>query len=202
MPNVTVAPIKTDHKTTMKIYQIAGKQYAASGDDLYEQVPEFSPLQQLIASEPATPELPLRKKYKTKGPKKAEPKKKAKGGHKAQTHCKICDGYGHFAKTCPKAKKGSSSKKSSDRTDSKAKSKYDPDQIVTLARRVANKGMTPQEAADRIGVNVAMWYYLRNKYAKDAVAKAPVDEKPLITPDEIREQVIDLQNSGLTSLQI
>jgi hypothetical protein len=41
--------------------------------------------------------LSLRKKYKTKGPSKT-----AKNGHKAQTHCKICDGYGHFAKTCPK----------------------------------------------------------------------------------------------------
>jgi hypothetical protein len=36
---------------TMKIYQIAGKQYAASGDDLHERVPEFSPLQQLIVDE-------------------------------------------------------------------------------------------------------------------------------------------------------
>jgi len=38
----------------MKIYQIAGKQYAASGDDLYERIPEFSPLQQLIEEAPVT----------------------------------------------------------------------------------------------------------------------------------------------------
>jgi hypothetical protein len=35
----------------MKIYQIAGKQYAASENELYEKVPEFSPLQQLIVDE-------------------------------------------------------------------------------------------------------------------------------------------------------
>jgi hypothetical protein len=38
MPNATVALIETDHKTTMKIYQIAGKQYSVIGEDLYERL--------------------------------------------------------------------------------------------------------------------------------------------------------------------
>ena len=80
----------------MKIYHIAGKQYAASGDDLYEKVPEFSSLEPQSEDDSVSTFALKRKKYKTIAP------KKAKSGHKGKTHCKICDGYGHFAKTCPK----------------------------------------------------------------------------------------------------
>lgn len=38
----------------------------------------------------------------TRAPKPAKKANKVKSGHKGKTHCKICDGYGHFAKTCPK----------------------------------------------------------------------------------------------------
>jgi hypothetical protein len=38
MPNAAVALIETDHKTTMKIYQIAAKQYSVIGEDLYERL--------------------------------------------------------------------------------------------------------------------------------------------------------------------
>ena len=80
----------------MKIYQIAGKQYAIIGDELYEQLEAAT-----IGARPTDPLAdlaPQRKKYKTKAVKGAKPQKKGKG----TTHCKICDGYGHFAKTCPK----------------------------------------------------------------------------------------------------
>jgi predicted transcriptional regulator len=63
--------------------------------------------------------------------------------------------------------------------------------------------MTPQEAADKLGVSAAMWYYLKGKYAKDVQAvKGDAAQKPIITPDEIREQVVEMQNMGLTSLLI
>lgn len=97
----------------MKIYHIAGKEYAVSGDNLYERVPEayqeigtFTEGKDLVAGtmiahETFPSSLPLRKKPLSKA-KKVKPQKKPKAGHKAQTHCKNCDGYGHFAKTCPK----------------------------------------------------------------------------------------------------
>jgi hypothetical protein len=82
----------------MKTYQIAGKQYAVIGEELYERLEVAT-----IGARPTDPladlaPLPLRKKYKTRAAKRATPKKNGKG----TTHCKICDGYGHFAKTCPK----------------------------------------------------------------------------------------------------
>jgi hypothetical protein len=80
----------------MKIYQIAGKHYAASGDDLYEKVPEFSLLEPQSEEDSASTFAPKRKKHMTSAP------KSTKRGRKGKIHCKICDGYGHFAKTCPK----------------------------------------------------------------------------------------------------
>jgi hypothetical protein len=82
----------------MKIYQIAGKQYAVIGEELYEQLEVAT-----LGARPTDPladlaPLPLRKKYKTRAPKGAKSQKKGKG----KTHCKVCDGYGHFAKTCPR----------------------------------------------------------------------------------------------------
>jgi hypothetical protein len=93
-----VTLIKTDHNNNNEIYQIAGKQYAVIGEELYERLEvatiEVRPTDPLADMAPT----PLRKKYKTRAPKGAKPQKKGKG----KTHCKICDGYGHFAKTCPK----------------------------------------------------------------------------------------------------
>lgn len=178
----------------MKIYQIAGKQYAASGDDLYEKVPEFSALQQIATGDEPSP-LPLRKTFKAK--KKYVPKK----GYKRGT-CGRCGEEGHSAWHCPQRslKKKAMAHKSEPKP--KAKTKYDPDQIITLARRVANKGMTAQEAADKLGVGMAMWYYLRSKFAGGTVAKQKPEERVVLNADEIREKVIELQKTGATSLTI
>jgi len=88
----------------MKIYQIAGKSYAVIGEDVYERIEAGT-----IAARPTdtladlAPEKPARKKYGS-----GKVKKQKKAGH-GTTHCKICDGYGHFAKTCPKRAGGLSS---------------------------------------------------------------------------------------------
>jgi len=81
----------------MKIYQIAGKQYAVISDELYERL-EIATID-ARPTDPLADLAPTRKKYKTKGTKVAKSKK---GKSARSIHCKICDGYGHFAKTCPK----------------------------------------------------------------------------------------------------
>jgi hypothetical protein len=200
----------------MKLYLIAGKHYAVSGDDLFEKVPEFDPLEALVdngtmvATAHIVPPLPLRKKPLTKAKKPVRQYVPQKGYKKGT--CGKCGQEGHSAWHCPEraAKKHGGSAPKTARTTKvlnravvKAKTKYNPDEIVTLARRVANKGMTPQEAADKLGVNVGMWYYLRGRYAKGVqAAKKESAEKVIITPDEIHEQVVELQNMGLTSLRI
>jgi len=80
----------------MNIYNIGGKQYAVIGEELYERVEsgtigarEEDPLAELA---------PKRRKYTRTVASKPKPKKARRGS----IHCKICDGYGHFAKTCPK----------------------------------------------------------------------------------------------------
>ena len=76
----------------MKIYQIAGKQYAVIGEELFEQLE--------VVTIGARPTDPIRRSIATKAAKSAKPTK-SKGARRT-IHCKICDGYGHFAKTCPK----------------------------------------------------------------------------------------------------
>jgi hypothetical protein len=199
----------------MKIYQIAGKEYAVSGDNLYEKVPEFSPLQQLIKDideSESTSTFALKKKVPKVKAKRQARTYVTKKGYKRGT-CGKCGKEGHSAWHCPEGpqKKGAAkgfkakdarAKKVLDRAAAKPRSKYDPDEIVTLARRVSNKGMSAQEAADKLGVTVGMWYYLRKKFAGDVVPKQSAEEKPILTPDEIHEQVIEMQNMGLTSLVI
>jgi hypothetical protein len=181
----------------MKIYQIAGKQYVASGDDLYEKVPEFSPTQEIIKSideEKSASTFALRRTKKQI--RSYVPKQTYKKGV-----CGKCGEEGHSAWHCPQRslkKKALAVHKSNPKT----KTKYDPDEVVTLARRVANKGMTAQEAADKLGVGMAMWYYLRSKYAGETVAKQKPEERVVLNADEIREKVIELQETGATSLTI
>jgi hypothetical protein len=80
----------------MKIYQIAGKQYAVIGEELFElsRASEWDGLQVFLTT-PTQPEAPVRRKY---GSGKLKKRSKVGGG---KTHCNLCDGYGHFAKTCP-----------------------------------------------------------------------------------------------------
>jgi hypothetical protein len=148
----------------MKIYQIAGKQYAVSGDDLFEKVPEFSQEQEVVDNAPgASPLLTVRK----------------------AVHVSVS--------------KLGKSKQMPGRGNRSGKSKYDPDEIVTLARRVANKGMTPQDAADKLGVSLANWYFLRKKYAGNEVAKAAAPERrEVLNAEEIREKVVEMQKKGMT----
>ena len=89
----------------MNIYNIAGKQYAVIGEELYERMPDAEARRDLPTEETA-PEKPVRRKY---GSGKVKKQKKGKGPRRGSIHCKICDGYGHFAKTCPKRAGGLSS---------------------------------------------------------------------------------------------
>jgi len=91
----------------MKIYQIAGKQYAVSGDNLFEKVPEFDSFEALVdngtivATAHIVPPLPLRKKTK---PKKQDRKQVPKEGYKKGT-CGKCGEEGHSAWHCPERKR-------------------------------------------------------------------------------------------------
>ena len=111
--------------------------------------------------------------------------------------CRKCGEECHSARHCPQR----SLKKKAlavNKSEPKAKTKYDPDEVVTLARRVANKGMSAREAADKLGVGMSMWYYLRKTFSGDVLPKKSEEEKLIITPDEIHEKVIEMQNMGLT----
>jgi hypothetical protein len=71
--------------------------YAVVGEKIYRLV-ELSVTIDARPTDPLAnlaPEKPTRKKYGS-----GKVKKQKKAGH-GTTHCKICDGYGHFAKTCP-----------------------------------------------------------------------------------------------------
>jgi hypothetical protein len=83
----------------MKIYQIAGKQYAASGDDLYEKVPEFSAVSEPDerSEEQSTSTYAVRRKAK---PKKQVREYVPKKGYKRGT-CGRCGEEGHSAWHCP-----------------------------------------------------------------------------------------------------
>jgi hypothetical protein len=81
----------------MKIYQIAGKQYAVSGDDLYEKVPESSLLEPQSEEDSVSTFAFKRKKYKTREP------KKAKSGQKGKTHCKVAAVMATSPKPVPSA---------------------------------------------------------------------------------------------------
>lgn len=134
--------------------------------------------------------------------KKIVNKPKKKGKHASSIHCKNCGGYGHFAKTCPNGPGKKSTVAPKEKPAKAPKTKYNPDEIVTLARRVANKDLTPDQAAEKLGVNKAMWYYLRNRYAAGTVPKQKPEERVVLDADEIREKVVEMQETGATSLHI
>ena len=92
----------------MNIYQIAGKQYAVIGEELFEKLSEFDPLGAIVDNGTVeataffirgTTWSGLKKLKKAKAP----TKKVSSTGHRMM-HCKVCDGYGHMAKTCPERK--------------------------------------------------------------------------------------------------
>jgi len=84
--------------TKMKTYQINGKIYAVIGEELYEKMPDWNELQVFVAAT-AGPEKPTRRKYGT-----GKVEKQSNGLSRRKMHCRVCDGYGHMAKTCPEKK--------------------------------------------------------------------------------------------------
>jgi hypothetical protein len=89
----------------MKIYSIAGKQYAVIGEELFEKLSEFNPLELAIdnGTVEATVSRFVKGTYASLKGKKASKKDGIKKGRRMM-HCKVCDGYGHMAKTCPERK--------------------------------------------------------------------------------------------------
>jgi hypothetical protein len=90
----------------MKIYLIGGKQYAVVGEELFEKVAEFSPLEAIVDNTTVEAKVSriVKGNYTSRKPNKAPKKKGAKRGGHRMMHCKVCDGYGHMAKTCPERK--------------------------------------------------------------------------------------------------
>ena len=89
----------------MKIYSIAGKQYAVIGEELYEKLSEFNPLELVMdnGTVEATVSRFVKGTYASLKVKKVPKKNGVKRGRRMM-HCKVCDGYGHMAKTCPERK--------------------------------------------------------------------------------------------------
>jgi hypothetical protein len=80
----------------MKIYHIAGKQYGVHGEELYERMSELNPVIVSVSEPESTSTFALKRN-------KAVKRQKTSGGRRMM-HCKVCDGYGHMAKTCPDRK--------------------------------------------------------------------------------------------------
>jgi|SRR5579884_1238603 len=100
--------------------------------------------------------------------------------------------------------------------------KYDPDQVANLAERVEAGAITAQEAADKLGVTKANWYYIRKTYAGDKSGRKaptkrtykkrnPVNDAPADseeakadtrTDDDLRSEVHILQAHGFDALHI
>jgi hypothetical protein len=100
----------TPKPNTMKIYQIAGQFYAVSGDDLFEKIPEFSPVEQTArpglknqSSKECECGRPAGHRGMHRGGKlKKSGVKRRKDAGRSQ--CGVCHESGHNAKTCPDRK--------------------------------------------------------------------------------------------------
>jgi len=130
----------------------------------------------------------------------------AKGKGYKKGICGKCGKTGHSAWKCPerppKAGKGKRQKLDPKprRTSEK---KYDPEEVKALARRVAAREITAQQAADELGVSIGNWYGAKSRFAKEVQTEIHVAPRTKIeNPDELREQIETMQGEGLSSLQI
>lgn len=89
---------------------------------------------------------------------------------------------------------------------------YEPDEVITLAQKVAAGKITSKDAAKELGVTVQAWYQAKATYAKH-IKKGThrVQEEPeapaspatiALTEDELHAAIQGLKEDGLDSIRI
>jgi hypothetical protein len=93
---------------------------------------------------------------------------------------------------------------------SSKQAKYDPDEVVKLAQKIADGKMTTTEAAAKLGVPMSSWYQAKATYAKHIKKGAQRAEEPkadappslTLTDDELHAAIQGLKEDGLDSVRI
>lgn len=128
----------------MKLYLIEGKIYAVIGEEIYEQLPQLGD-----SGEPTTTLATHEPHAKRKYSKAAKGKKATKGSSRI-AHCKNCDGYGHFAKTCPDKKPEAERTKAGEE-----EGLIETADVRTQVQELKAEGKTSIAIASKLGITLA-----------------------------------------------